>query len=253
MKISSGSNDRVKQAIALREPRERRGTGMFLIEGARELRAALAAGIDVDTIFHVGPRFPDATGAHPIEVTDEVFAKMSYRDNPDGFLAIARQFDTTLTDPPAGPLTILIADRIEKPGNLGAMLRTANGAGAWVVVTDHVTDIFNPNVVRASVGTLFSTPVRVAAADDVRAWLRAHEIEVAVTSPAGTTDLFSWRAPERCAVVIGAEDVGVDDAWLVAADHTVSIPMRGSADSLNASTSAAIVLYEIARQKGAAR
>lgn len=247
MRISSASNPSVKQAIKLREHRARRESGLFLIEGERELRSAVSAGVEIDTLFHVAAA-PDAPGARTLEVTEAIFAKISYRENPDGVLAIARSFAVNLVDPPDGPVTILVADRIEKPGNLGAMLRTADATGAWVVVTDPATDVFNPNVVRASVGTLFSTRVCVAPAEEVRAWLRANVISLIVTSPAGESDLFSWRAPDRCAVIIGAEHTGVDEAWLDAADGTVRIPMDGEADSLNASNSAAILLYEIKRQ-----
>lgn len=247
MKVSSFTNPTVKQAIKLREHRERRDSGLFLIEGAREVGAAIDAGVEIETLFHVVAA-PDAPGARNLEVTQEVFAKIGYRDDPEGVLAIARAFSTSLADPPTGPLTILVADHIEKPGNLGAMLRTADAVGAWVIVADPVTDVFNPNVVRASIGALFSTRVMVAVADDVRAWLIAHDIRTVVTSPAGSVELFSWGAPERCAVVIGAEDTGVDERWMTAADQIVSIPMKGAADSLNASTSAAVMLYEISRQ-----
>lgn len=258
MNVSSATNPAVKQALRLRAHRERRETGLFLIEGQREVLAAIEAGIEIETLF----RAPDVSVHAPagsatqrtrtLDVTDEVFAKISYRENPDGVLAIARCFDLTLQPPQDGDALILIADRIEKPGNLGAMIRTASAAGASAVIAcDPVTDVFNPNVVRASVGTLFSTPVHAAPANEVRAWLRAHAIETVVTSPAAPTDLWALRAPTRCAVVIGAEHEGVDDAWLEAADHLVRIPMRGAPDSLNAAMSAGIVLYEIARQRAA--
>lgn len=259
MNLTSATNPSVKQAIRLRAHRERRETGLFLIEGAREVDAAIEAGVEIETLF-VAPGIsvtaPGGSATHrtrTLEVTDEVFAKMSYRENPDGVLAIARCFDLSLQPPQDGDALVLVADRIEKPGNLGAMIRTASAVGASAVIAcDPATDVFNPNVVRASVGTLFSTPVRAAPADEVRAWLRAHSIATVVTSPAAEMSLWDLRAPSRCAVVIGAEHDGVDDAWVGAADHLVHIPMRGAPDSLNAAMSAGIVLYEIARQRALA-
>lgn len=250
MNVTSVTNPSVKQALRLRAHRERRETGLFLIEGAREVRAALDANLEIETLFRAPGTSLSDPRARTLDVSDDVFAKISYRENPDGVLAIARCFDVALRAPQDGGALILIADRIEKPGNLGAMIRTASAVGASAVIAcDPVTDVFNPNVVRASVGTLFSTPVHVAPADEVRAWLRAHTIETVVTTPAGPTGLWDLRAPPRCAVVIGAEHDGVDEAWVTAADHLVHIPMRGAPDSLNAAMSAGIVLYEIARQR----
>lgn len=248
MKVTSADNPAVKLAVRLRDQRERRATGRFLIEGEREIAAAVSGGIEIETIFRAPDATTDAPGARILDAGDAVLGKIGYRG---GSVAVAHTFDLALRDPPSGPLTVLVADRIEKPGNLGAMLRTADATGAWVLVADAVVDVFNPNVVRASVGTLFTGRVSAGTGEEIRAWLRTHGISLVAASPAGETALWDWRAPERCAVVIGAEDTGVGDDWLAAADHRVAIPMQGAADSLNAATSAAIVLYEIARARAA--
>lgn len=264
-RITSTQNPRVKDLVRLRDRRHRDRTGEFPIEGYRELDRAVGAGIDLVTIYvcpslFLGPHEPDllraaeAAGAEVVELAEEPFRKVSYRDRPEGLLGVARTFDTGLdrVDLSGEPL-VLVVEAIEKPGNLGTMLRTADAAGAAVVVCDPSTDPFNPNVVRASLGTLFTVPVAIGATSRVIDTMREAAIRVVATTP--HTSRLHWEADYRggVAVAIGSEQYGLSDAWLMAADATVKIPMAGSADSLNAAMAAGVVLFEAVRQRSPAR
>ncbi len=191
-------------------------------------------------------------GAETVQVADAAFRKMAYRDRPEGLLAVCRQFDTSLERIEIGksPL-LLVVEAIEKPGNLGTMIRTATAAHAdAVIVTDQTTDVFNPNVVRASIGTMFAMPIAVCSTDDAVDWLHEHGITITVSTP--DADLAHWHAVfgDRTAVVVGAEQYGLSETWLAAADNKVGIPMPGDAiDSLNAAAAAAVLLYEALRQR----
>jgi TrmH family RNA methyltransferase len=256
--ITSTANPRVKAALALRKRRERDRTGRFLIEGRRELGRALAAGVAVDEVL-VCPRLlggdPVPAGMVVTEVAEGVFRRLSARENPDGVLGLARAFDTgldalDLAGEPA-PLVLVVAE-MEKPGNLGTMLRSASAAGASaVLVADPVTDVFNPNVVRSSQGALFGVPVAVGDTAAVLAWLRRHALRIYAAAPGGTQSY--WRVPLAgpAALVVGSEHRGLPAAWLDAADEQVVIPMPGSGgvDSLNAAAAAAVLLFDAVRQR----
>jgi len=260
--IESLTNGRIKSLVRLRKRRERNATGLFLIEGYRELTRALTAGIDIDALYvceqlFLGPNEPGlidhakSAGAEVVTVDPEPFAKASYRDRPEGLLAVARQFDTSLDriDLASEPL-VLVAEAIEKPGNLGTMLRTADAAGlAGVIVTDPTTDPFNPNVVRASLGTLFTVPVAVTDTPSAISHLAQHGVTTYATTP--DTDVAHYDSDLRgsSAIVIGSEQYGLSDVWLDAADERIVIPMPGSVDSLNAAMAAGIVIFEALRQR----
>ena len=260
--ITSLSNERIKSLVRLRNRRERDRTGRFLIEGFRELSRAADAGITLDTLFTCPPLYLGdnedglvsrwrAAGAEIVEVAEEPFRKASYRDRPEGLLAVAAQFPVSLDrlGLPSEPL-LLVAESIEKPGNLGTMIRTAEAAGAdAVVVCDPATDPFNPNVVRASLGTLFAVPLAVASTAETRDWLRAHGIRSLAATPAATVAHHDADLTGAVALVIGSEQYGLTDAWLDGADQGIVIPMPGSADSLNAAMSAGILLFEAVRQR----
>ena len=192
-----------------------------------------------------------ASGAVLHRLAPVPFRKVAYRDRPEGLLAVAQQFATSLARlpwPAAG--LVLVVEAIEKPGNLGSMLRTADAAGVGaVVVADPGTDPFNPNVVRASLGSLFTVPLAVGTATDVMAWLSEQRVETIVTSPSAR--MHHWEVSYRgqVAVVIGSEQYGLSEAWLDGRYKAVRIPMVGTADSLNASTAAGIVLFEAVRQR----
>lgn len=259
--LTSLANARVKRVVKLRTRRHRDRERRFVIEGFRELDCASRAGFPVEAVFYcehyltahgekeLVQRLRD-TGAVCDATNAAVFAKLSYRHTPDGLLAVAQTPELTLdrlTVP--GDSLWLVATNIEKPGNLGAMLRTADAVGAsGVLVADPATDPFNPNVVRASVGTLFTVPLAVASAADVRAWLAEHGIRVVATSPDAVTDYAEADLSGSVAIAVGGEHGGLDAEWIAGTD-AVGIPMAGHADSINAAMTAAVLLFEAARQR----
>ncbi len=263
--ITSVHNPRIKDLVRLRDRRHRDRTGRFVIEGYRELTRAVDAGLALETLYicpelYLGPNettliaAAEAAGTQVVTVAEAPFRKVSYRDRPEGLLATATQPPTGLERiHPTGTPLLLVVEAIEKPGNLGTMLRTADAAGVdGVIVCDPTTDLFNPNVVRASTGMLFVIPVAVASTPDTLEWLRRHHIRTVATTP--DTSLLHWQTDLTgpMAVVIGTEQYGLSDAWLQAADVRVRIPMFGAADSLNAAMAAGVVLFEAVRQRAQA-
>ena len=260
--IESTRNPRVKHVVRLRKRSFRTEQGVLLIEGYRELRRAIDHGVKpVDVYFcptlYLGENENsllyecEAGGARLFVCSKAAFEKMAYRDRPDGLLAIAPAVKNRLDELnlPENPL-LLVAERIEKPGNLGTMLRTADAAGAdAVVVCDPCTDINNPNVVRASIGTLFSVPAAEASSEETIAWLRAHGIQIVSATPHSTKNYTEADLSKPTAIVVGAEQFGLTETWRGQADVEVRIPMLGSADSLNVSAAATILLYEAVRQR----
>jgi TrmH family RNA methyltransferase len=276
-KITSPQNPRLKQLVKLRDRRPRDEAGLFLIEGYRELKRALAAGVKPRELYcspdwFLGENEPalidgaQRAGAQVFELSKEAFAKVSYRDRPDGLLAVAPQWHHALADldkkvgegpaPTGGskarlaaPL-LLVVEAIEKPGNLGTLLRGADAAGVVaVIVCDPVTDIFNPNVVRSSTGVLFSMPVVAAGNAEVRTWLRTHGIRAVATTPAAPALYTSSDLRGPLAIIMGSEQYGLSEFWLNESDLLVRIPMAGQADSLNVAMAAIITLFEAVRQR----
>lgn len=262
MIITSMQNDRVKELVRLRDRRHRDRSRRFLIEGYREVARARDANIGIETLFtcpelFLGPNEDElvaglaAAGTEVVELSDGPFRKASYRDRPEGLLAVGPQFGTSLDDLAVGthPL-ILVAEAIEKPGNLGTMLRTADAVGAdAVIVADPTTDPFNPNVVRASTGTLFTVPLAIGETADTIDWLQARGVSIVATTPDTDTELWDADLSTAVAVVVGAEQYGLSEEWLKAASIRIRIPMAGMADSLNAAMAAGVVLYEAKRQR----
>jgi TrmH family RNA methyltransferase len=273
--ISSLANPKVKHVVALNDKRQRDTDGLMLIEGFDPLTMALDCGVLPRTIFFCRALYKPAhspaahalllervrgLGVELIETTQPVFEKMAYRDGPDGWLAVARPptFDlSTLALPDnAGPVLLLVAERVEKPGNLGAMLRTCDAAGVHAFVTvDPIADLTNPNVVRASQGTLFSIPIAQTSGPDLKRWLGERGIAAVATTPNDVNDrppldytAFNFKQP--CAILMGEEKYGLSAFWLDNADAAVKIPMRGRINSLNVATSAALVVYEALKQRG---
>ncbi len=260
--ITSLTNSRIKAVIKLRKRRERDATGTFIVEGYRELRRMIDAGLSPRTLLvsqelFLGTNEPDLVarcsdaGSEIIEVAAAPFRKASYRDRPEGLLAIADQFDTSLAQIPLGadPL-VLVAESIEKPGNLGTMLRTAEAAGlSGVIIADPTTDPFNPNVVRASLGTLFTVPLAITDTATAIAHLRSAGVNIVATTPDTPLPHHDADLTGPTAIVIGSEQYGLSTEWLDGADTKVSIPMPGSVDSLNAAMAAGIVVFEALRQR----
>lgn len=262
-KITSLQNPRVKQLVKLRDRRPRDEAGVFLVEGYREIRRALEKRVPLQELYvapewFLGENEPDLiaraeqAGARVFELSREAFAKVAYRERPDGLLAVAPQWKRSLADLAlrADPF-LLVVEAIEKPGNLGTILRSADAAGCdAVIVCDPVTDIFNPNVVRASTGVLFSVPLVVGESAEVLAWLRAKKIRTVATTPAAQTLYTAADLRGPLAVVMGSEQYGLSEFWLKEADLPVRIPMAGQADSLNVAMATIITLFEAVRQRG---
>lgn len=256
--IFSVQNPKVKHIVKLRERRHREAEGVLLIEGADELALALRAGLQPFTIFHCPElgRSPFSTThfakeTELIEVTRPVFEKMAYRENPDGWLAIAPTPNWSLSGLQLhqSPL-LLVAEAVEKPGNLGAMLRTADAAGVdALLVCDPATDLGNPNIIRASRGALFTVPVAQATTAETLTWLKAQHILIVAATPSATLRHTQANLCGPVAIAVGAEDEGLSEEFLRQADMQVRIPMVGRVNSLNVSTSAALLLYEAMRQR----
>lgn len=261
-KITSLQNPRIKQLVKLRDRRERDDAGLFLVEGYREVSRALEKDIRLRELYYAPEWFlgvnepalldrAKQAGAQLFELSKEAFAKCSYRDRPDGLLALAPQWKHGLADLKLSPHPfLLVVESIEKPGNLGTILRSADAAGVdGVIVCDAVTDIFNPNVVRSSTGVLFSVSVVVADSTTVHAWLRDKGIRVVATTP-DTPNLYTQsdlRGP--LAIVMGSEQYGLSAFWLKESNLLVRIPMAGQADSLNVAMATIITLFEAVRQR----
>jgi len=261
-KITSLQNPRIKQLVKLRDRRDRDDAGLFLVEGYREVRRALEKNVRLTELYFspdwfLGENEPALieqarqSGAQLFELSKEAFAKCAYRDRPDGLLAVAPQWKHVLADLKLGPQPfLLVVESIEKPGNLGTILRSADAAGVdGVIVCDAVTDIFNPNVVRSSTGVLFSVPIVVADSATVHAWLKGKGIRAAATTP-HTTNIYTGtdlRGP--LAIVMGSEQYGLSEFWMKGSDVLVRIPMAGQADSLNVAMATIITLFEAVRQR----
>ncbi|MGR3912846.1 TrmH family RNA methyltransferase [Rhabdochlamydiaceae symbiont of Dictyostelium giganteum] len=258
-KLTSSQNMRVKNILHLREKRERDKTSLFLIEGYREIERAVSSGVVFESFYYCPPFFLgsneekliDQIKAPLFELSEELFKKVSYRDRPDGLLGVAYQMKTTLQDLKQKENALyVIAEAIEKPGNLGTILRSSDAVGAdGVIVCDRCTDIYNPNVVRASVGTLFTLPVIESSSQEVFEWLKKEKIQTVATTPFASLNYTDANLLSSVAIVVGTEQLGLSDFWLNSADISVSIPMKGIADSLNVATATTLLLYEVLRQR----
>jgi len=258
--ITSLQNPKIKEVVKLRDRRPRDETGLFIIEGYRELKRALDAGRPIQTLYYCPELFLGSNEgalrnqckeAVQIECTKEVFAKISYRDRPDGLLAVAPQVHLRLSDLKLkkNPF-LLVAESIEKPGNLGTILRSCDAAGVdAVIVCDPTTDIHNPNVVRSSVGTLFTLPVIEASSEETLAYLKEHGIAVLAATPHAKSEFTQTDLKVPLAIVVGTEQYGLSENWMKNADISVRIPMFGIADSLNVASATTILLYEVVRQR----
>ena len=259
--ITSTSNDRLKTARRLARGR-RRGERTFLAEGHRQLRCALAAGAVVREVFaapelFLGPSdselvaLAERRGARVYEVGRSAFRAISGQVRPDGVVAVVERWPTALDrlQVHARPL-LLVAESIERPGNLGTIVRTACAAGAdALVLSDPVTDLFHPETVRGAAGTLFGLQLATAPTEAAIEWLRNRNVPLVVASPHGTRPYWEVDCRDGVALVVGSERHGVTPAWRDAADEIVTIPMPGWADSLNVAVAAGIVLFDAARRR----
>jgi RNA methyltransferase, TrmH family len=264
--ITSLQNPKLKEAIKLKDRKDRDQTGLFLIEGYRELFRAVQGSVCFDSLFFCPKLFLGANeealihsieeqGTKLYECSESVFTKLSYRDRPDGLVAVAKQMRKTLSDlepeliKKKNPL-LLIAEAIEKPGNLGTILRSADAVHVdGVIVCDRCTDIYNPNVVRASTGTLFTIPVVEAEGSETLSWLKKRDIKIVATTPFAKQEFTEANLTGPLAIVVGTEQLGLSKKWLEEASLQVQIPMLGVADSLNVATATTLLLYEALRQR----
>lgn len=260
--ITSRSNPRIKQLIHLQKPRERRQQGLVVVEGMREINRAHASGwrftevyVCSELVKPADRRFVELLQQQSrVEyISREVFEHVAYRENADGLIALAPEPKLSLESLAVGnnPL-VLVLEAVEKPGNLGAIMRTADAAGVdAVLVCDPATDLFNPNTIRSSIGCIFTVPVRACTSNQAFAWLRAHQISVAATSLEASKNYLDADFTVPTAIVLGTEADGLSEFWTRRADQRIRIEMRGMADSLNVSVAAAIVTFEAIRQRRA--
>jgi len=259
--VQSRQNPRVQNLARLRERPHRDAQQRFLVEGRRELERALARSV-IEEIYFCPEHFRDDSsqalidraaqqGAALCRLAPAAFDKVTQREGPDGLLGVARAWKLALAEMKLSPAPLLlVVESVEKPGNLGALLRSADAAGVdAVVVCDPVTDLFNPQVVRNSQGALFSVPVAVAAPEEARGYLRSKKIAIVATSPDAKLDYWEVDLRAPAAIVVGGEKDGLTPFWIEAATARARIPMAGQADSLNVAAAATLVLFEAVRQR----
>jgi TrmH family RNA methyltransferase len=252
--ITSLQNAKIKNVVLLGEKsKERNRQMLFPVEGKREINMAVAGGYEIDSLF-VCPDFGDEPGFpanHIYSVNRKVFDKIAYRENSDGCLALIKMKSGSLnTIPVSGNPLVIVIESVEKPGNLGAILRTADAAGVdALIVCDPKCDIFNPNVIRSSLGCVFAVDTVACSSEDAFEWLKKNNINIY----AAELEASQWYCEEdytaSSAIVMGAESTGLSDFWLNNADKRIKIPMKGKVDSLNVSVSTAIITFEALRQR----
>ena len=263
--ITSPQNPKILLAAALRvNGRSRRGNGLFVVEGRRETTRCLEAGFIPKALFvcseiiSEGDLEPLAVLSQRLnpscviyEISPALYEKIAYRGGTEGVVAEIEYKERRLEDIVLGenPLVVVL-EGVEKPGNLGAVLRSADAAGADAVIAcDPLTDLYNPNLIRASIGAVFSRQMAVASSEDTLAWLRSKGLRI-LTAQLQDSDLYYHTSmTDPTAIVLGTESTGLTDFWRGAADARIRIPMLGSLDSLNLSVSAAILLFEAVRQR----
>jgi TrmH family RNA methyltransferase len=271
--ITSVYNPRVKAAVKLRVARQRNKQQRIIIDGARELLRALRAGVDVTEVFVFEElcrshdcqtllvRLSDVRTAEIIPVARNVFEKLAFGARAEGVVGVANLPGRSLADLtlPANPV-IAVVEGVEKPGNLGAVLRSADAAGvSALIVADGGTDLYNPNAIRASLGTIFTVPLCAASSTQALAWLRANNLAIYATRVDAELEYTAADFRRPCAIVLGSEAKGLSESWRSAAQAmsassaitAIKLPMLGVADSLNVSTAAAVLFYEALRQRRA--
>lgn len=265
LKISSGQNARVKAVVALQQKSAtRRQTGLFVVEGRRELEHCVEAGMEVTEVYVcpeiASPDNPDSPDCpeHPayhtfnvIEVTREVYEKMAYRGGTEGVMAVVKARRLSLQDLKLGekPLVVVV-ERVEKPGNLGAILRSADAAGAdAVVICDPLTDLYNPNLIRSSIGAVFTVPCVMCSSEECIQFLKERGTQILTAQLQDSRLYYDTDMRRGTAIVMGTEATGLTEVWRKAADAHIRIPMLGRLDSLNVSVSAAVLLFEAVRQR----
>lgn len=253
--ISSLQNARVKHVVALQQKSSlRREEGLFVVEGQREIEHCIACGYEVVEVFTVdGLQF---TGDFPVtRVTPQVYEKMAYRGSTEGMIAIVKAKDHSISSVNRKLLSVnnplvVVLESVEKPGNLGAILRSADAANVdAVIVCDPLTDLYNPNLIRASIGAIFTVPTAVCTSEECIAFLKERKIKILTAQLQDSYEYYNYDMRQATAIVMGTESTGLTQQWREAADAHIRIPMLGRLDSLNVSVSAAILMYEAVRQR----
>lgn len=252
--ITSLHNAQVKHLVKLRDRRERQREGVFLVEGARELMRALAGGYRPETVYACPELYSEEAHSLPwdtLSVTElgkAAFQKVSAREGPDGVLALMHSQARPLPEVPERA-TVLVLDGLEKPGNVGALLRTADGAGALCsLLAGDGLDLGNPSLIRASQGSVFTHPTYALSSEEALSWLRERGFTLVACTPEAQQSYWDAPLSGKVALLLGTEHAGLSPFWRAAAAQQVSIPMRGEADSLNVAVAGALLLYEALRQ-----
>lgn len=252
--ITSVQNARIKHVVALQQKSSlRREEGLFVVEGQREIEHCIACGYEIVELF-VLDSIDYSGDIEPTFVTSQVYQKMAYRESTEGMIAVAKVKEHRLKNlkfDKSNPL-IVVLESVEKPGNLGAILRTAEAANVdAVIVCDPLTDVYNPNLIRASIGGVFSVPVATCSSKECIGFLKEHQVRILTAQLQDSYDYYDYDMRQATALVMGTESTGLSQQWRDAADVHIRIPMLGRLDSLNVSVSTAILIYEAVRQRNA--
>ena len=259
--ISSVQNSLIKELVQLKEKsRNRKNSGQFLIEGQREIELALKGNYELDTILVYPELFSEeqrnnltANSLNTIELSKEVYKKLAHRETTEGVLAVAKTKSLELSNlniDTENPL-ILIAEAPEKPGNIGALLRTADAANIdAVIIANPKTDMYNPNIIRSSVGCVFTNQIATGSTNEVFGFLKENNINIYCAALQASVDYHTQDYTKPTAIVVGTEATGLSDEWLQHSTQNIIIPMQGQIDSMNVSVAAGILIFEAKRQRG---
>ena len=259
--ISSVQNSLIKELVQLKEKsRNRKNSDQFLIEGQREIELALKGNYELDTILVYPELFSEeqlnnltANSLNTIELSKEVYQKLAHRETTEGVLAVAKTKSLELSNlniDTESPL-ILIAEAPEKPGNIGALLRTADAANIdAVIIANPKTDMYNPNIIRSSVGCVFTNQIATGSTNEVIDFLKENNINIYCAALQASVDYHTQDYTKPTAIVVGTEATGLSDEWLQHSTQNIIIPMQGQIDSMNVSVAAGILIFEAKRQRG---
>ena len=257
LSITSTQNPKIKQLLALQQKSsERRKSGLFVVEGRRELEHCITAGYEISSVFALEEALTSSIEHLPSDiyvVSPNVYERIAYRGSTEGVIAIVRAKSHSLATLPYSPSPLyIILESVEKPGNLGAVLRSADAAGATaVIVCDPLTDLYNPNLIRASIGACFTVPTVACTSEECIKFLKDNRVKILTAQLQDSELYYDTDMTGPTAIVMGTEATGLTNIWREAADAHIRIPMLGRLDSLNVSVSAAILLFEAIRQRGA--
>jgi len=258
--ISSTQNAYIKELLKLQEKaRERKKKGLFLVEGQREISLVLKGGYEIDTVLFVAELFSEEKlteiknqAANCIEITKEVYQKLAYRDTTEGIIAVVKtkNFDLEAIEFNSNTPLVLVMEGIEKPGNIGAMLRTADAANVDAVfIANPKTDLFNPNIIRSSVGCVFTNQIATGTSEDIITYLQEHNINIYSATLQNSNEYHKNDYTKATALVVGTEATGLTQVWRDEATQNINIPMQGEIDSMNVSVATAILTFEAKRQR----